>query len=376
MPRLNPDHIRHCGGFIKPVAPTKFQAHIRLKGIQHRAKFRDLTSAKLWIEGLTNQYGDALKPLTREQLMDATQARAMLPDGISFKTAVETFLAAQMTMDTGVVYDSPTLEKAAALFLKSREKQVATKTLDEYSRYIASLIVFVGGDMAVDQVHRDAIGHHVENLTNSMRNATLTYLSAFFVWCIKQGYAMDNPCLHVDKARKAAPPLGVLSILDFKELLQRAVAIDPSVIPYLAVGAFAGVRPYETLRLVPDKFKSHYIMLDASVTKTANARTVEIRPNLRAWLEAYPFAVPSTDISAVNKRVRKLCQIEPVIQWPHDCLRHSFATYAYELTKEANLISAEMGHAGTAVFFKHYRALAIPGDGKKWFAIMPHRVLN
>jgi hypothetical protein len=30
-----------------------------------------------------------------------------------------------------------------------------------------------------------------------------------------------------------------------------------------------------------------------------------------------------------------------------------------------------MGHQGTAVFFKHYRALAEPGDGKRFFAIRP-----
>lgn len=27
--------------------------------------------------------------------------------------------------------------------------------------------------------------------------------------------------------------------------------------------------------------------------------------------------------------------------------------------------------AGTAVFFKHYRALAVPNSGKKYFAIFP-----
>ena len=54
-------------------------------------------------------------------------------------------------------------------------------------------------------------------------------------------------------------------------------------------------------------------------------------------------------------------------------MRHSYATYAYELTKSADEVAASMGHAGTGIFFHHYRALAHPGDGRKFFAIRPRR---
>ena len=110
-------------------------------------------------------------------------------------------------------------------------------------------------------------------------------------------------------------------------------------------------------------------MLDASITKTADSRTVRIRPNLEKWLAAYPVekyppcrATP-TRIKALHKRAG--------VPWPHDCLRHSFATYAYEQAHDAAAVAAELGHAGTSVFFKHYRALASPGDGERFFSIVP-----
>jgi hypothetical protein len=52
-------------------------------------------------------------------------------------------------------------------------------------------------------------------------------------------------------------------------------------------------------------------------------------------------------------------------------MRHSFATYAYEMTKNAAHVAAEMGHQGTDVFFRHYRAMARPGDGTEFFKIEP-----
>jgi len=48
----------------------------------------------------------------------------------------------------------------------------------------------------------------------------------------------------------------------------------------------------------------------------------------------------------------------------------------YELTKNAAAVAADMGHHGTDIFFKHYRALAHPGDGEKWFAINPDSIFR
>jgi hypothetical protein len=49
-------------------------------------------------------------------------------------------------------------------------------------------------------------------------------------------------------------------------------------------------------------------------------------------------------------------------------MRHS---YAYDLTRDAPLVASEMGHHGTDIFFRHYRGLVTPGDGAKFFGILP-----
>jgi len=52
-------------------------------------------------------------------------------------------------------------------------------------------------------------------------------------------------------------------------------------------------------------------------------------------------------------------------------MRHSYASYAYDLTRDAALIASEMGHHGTDIFFRHYRGLVEPGAGAKFFNILP-----
>ena len=52
-------------------------------------------------------------------------------------------------------------------------------------------------------------------------------------------------------------------------------------------------------------------------------------------------------------------------------MRHSYASYAYDLTRDAALVASEMGHRGTDIFFRHYRGLVTPGDGARYFNLLP-----
>ena len=50
-------------------------------------------------------------------------------------------------------------------------------------------------------------------------------------------------------------------------------------------------------------------------------------------------------------------------------MRHSYATYLYEKTNDANLVAKELGHRqGINVFLDHYRGLATKTDAEGLFA--------
>ena len=114
-----------------------------------------------------------------------------------------------------------------------------------------------------------------------------------------------------------------------------------------------------------------YITLGASQTKTASARTVAIRPNLRAILDRHPVRESVTQGLSPDRFRKVLVAVVKAsgIQWTQDVLRHSFASYAYELSRDAPATAYEMGHRGTDIFFRHYRGLVPPGSGNAFFSL-------
>ena len=85
--------------------------------------------------------------------------------------------------------------------------------------------------------------------------------------------------------------------------------------------------------------RNGYIVLTADQTKTADARTVPVRQNLAAWLAAYPPADLASVTPSVIYRFRTHCPVN----WAPDCCRHSYASYAYELTHNATEVAADLG---------------------------------
>jgi integrase len=59
--------------------------------------------------------------------------------------------------------------------------------------------------------------------------------------------------------------------------------------------------------------------------------------------------------------------------WPHNALRHSFASYNLAAFQNGAALAGEMGHGSTKMIFEHYRALVTPKKGKAFWSILPAR---
>ena len=56
------------------------------------------------------------------------------------------------------------------------------------------------------------------------------------------------------------------------------------MIPYLAIGLFAGVRPLEIQRLQQQDITDRYIEITAAKAKTRKRRLVSLSDNLKEWI--------------------------------------------------------------------------------------------
>lgn len=57
--------------------------------------------------------------------------------------------------------------------------------------------------------------------------------------------------------------------------------------------------------------------------------------------------------------------------WPHNALRHSYASYNLAAFENAAALAGEMGHGSTKMIYEHYRALVTKAKGESFWTIMP-----
>jgi integrase len=187
----------------------------------------------------------------------------------------------------------------------------------------------------------------------------------------------------VPVAKEAAGAIEIFTPAELRELLAAASA---EMVPFLAIGAFAGVRHAEIQRLdwKDVRFDAGIIEIHAGNAKTATRRTVPILPNLKAWLEKHKkesgpvcqFANVTDQIVSLltkinHKRREAAGEGEEVkeFKWKHNGLRHSFISYRVAVIKNVAEVALEAGNS-PAMIFSNYRELVTPQDAEAWFAIV------
>lgn len=339
-----------------------YDAALCLSGRRLRARLPTLDAAKAWLDA--QDPTAALPPLTAAQLRDAQAALALLPPGATLLQAAQAHAAA-LRAKSGALPLIPFAED----YLAAKTDTLRPATHASYRRQLRALLPALP-----TPVTKTAIATLLAPKTPHARNTALRALSAFFAWCVQTGRLEDNPVRGIPLARVAEPTRAILTLPQARALLAHAQAHAPILLPYLPLCLFAGLRPDEAKRLRPEHLGPEYITLPPTITKTASARTVAIRPNLRAWLARHPLPPEGATHGLSPDRFKKRLTQETRaagIPWSQDILRHSFASYAYELSRDAPATAYEMGHRGTDIFFRHYRGLVPPGEGSAFFSILP-----
>ena len=181
---------------------------------------------------------------------------------------------------------------------------------------------------------------------------------------------MDNPVQRTAKAKAIETPIGILSVDETARLLENAPA---NVVPYVAIGAFAGLRRAELERLDWNEvdLESNLIEVTAKNAKSARRRFVRIQPNLAKWLEPYrrsSGSVTPPDYRELLDSARKAARIE---EWPRNALRHGFASYHLARFNDAAALALELGHTQRTPRVQHYRQLVKPKQAEGYWKIAP-----
>ncbi len=204
------------------------------------------------------------------------------------------------------------------------------------------------------------------------RNTYRRDLITLFSFCVSRGYTAKNPATPSRRAKEISAPVGILTTKQLARLLEASL---PSVVAYIAIGAFAGLRAAEVERLdwAEIDLEADLIEVTAKNSKSARRRLVKILPNLKAWLQLFrktrgPVVPPN--LRSLLLRSRRAAGLS---QWPANALRHSYASHHIAHFNDAAALALELGHTHPGLIFAHYRQIVKPADAKNYWEIIPSK---
>jgi integrase len=191
-----------------------------------------------------------------------------------------------------------------------------------------------------------------------------------FNFAVQRRYATQNPAENTAKARERRSDIGILTVAEAARLLESATA---DVLPYVAIGLFAGLRRAEIERLdwTEIDFESDLIKVEAEKSKTAQKRFVKMQPNLREWLLPVRQHKGSVTPEDFRKEFDAARVAAGITEWPDNALRHSFASYHLAHFQNAASTALELGHHDARITFRHYRELVKPREAERYWNIRP-----
>jgi integrase len=207
-----------------------------------------------------------------------------------------------------------------------------------------------------------------ENLSPQSIGNYARVIGVAFTYAVKRGYAPTNPMVGIAKPTADGKP-EILTVEQTARLLESA---SPEILPYLAIGAFAGLRASEIERLdwSDIDFEENEIAVNGE-GKTGE-RHVDILPNLRGWL--LPLRKLSGKITPDNlrKHFEQARAVAQIVPWPSNALRHSFGSYHLKHWEDDGKTRLQMGHwRDSTVLFAHYRRAVTRRNAERYWKIAP-----
>ena len=238
--------------------------------------------------------------------------------------------------------------------------EVQTVTPDQISRHLAALALAERSK----RNHRDVIGF-------------------FNRWLVLRGYLPKGTDWLENVQNYSARKIGEIEIYSPHEITRLLLAAG-GMTPFIALGAFAGLRHAEIARLDWSEIDMDdgFIEVSAAKSKTGERRLVPMHDNLKKWLLPYrqkagkiaPYASTKEKLAKVAKATAREATAKksavPALAWKHNALRHSFISYRVAECADVPRVSDEAGNS-PAIIRQHYLRRVKPAQATEWFAIVP-----
>ena len=364
--------VKCRGGFIYQLSSYR-------AGQRQRRTFADLDEAKRMARlQLSQLAGERLgaKTLSATEMEGyALAARQIEPTGMPLHVCAELFAEAHRVLNGHSILDAAryymshydpsrprkALPDLADEFLESRRATGMSAKYLMTARWTLRHLVNAFGKTPLDDLDAGALNRWMESrssLTNRSRNTCRVILVAFGNFLKKRRYlAAERPTVFDGMSvwKDEIVPVTLYTPDEMQFLLGKA---GEMLLPYLVIGAFAGLRNIEITRLDWSHIRlaRGFIECEATMTKTRRRRLVPISENLRAWLQ--PIALPAGPVAPYRDVATALDYFCKKIgtTWKRNALRHSYISYRLALVPDTARVALECGNSPN-IIFQHYRVM-------------------
>jgi integrase len=205
------------------------------------------------------------------------------------------------------------------------------------------------------------------------QNNFITKISQLYNFAVRKSWADHNLAAQLEHRDVDDTEPVIYSVDEAEKLLKHADKYG--LLPYIAIGLFAGVRTAEQLRMdgTMINFNTNTIIIPSSIAKKRSRRTIEMRPALLAYLapfreklEAGGSFVTRAQLTNHKDDFLKAAGVE----WKLNALRHSFGTYHFAMFDNEGLTSRQMGNSPD-VLHTHYKGLVTKAQAESFWNLRP-----
>jgi integrase len=361
--------------------------------------------AKQIAEDIINGY-ISLEQLTLAQKASLLRAEEILaPFGVSLELAVSQWVELKKTVgsaswaEVGKFWAQHHPAGAApktcpVIFtemLKEREKAGAARnTLDDYESRLGRFIKdFTGPILSITAGDLNKWLGSLD-VSRRTRNNYRGNLVDFYRFAKQSGY-VPKTWLVLDDVPRVKNETVLIQVFTAEEIVKIIAARQEiesrarkkkhpykTLIPYLAIGAFAGLRheemsapgqPVLDWRQV-DFEKEEIWVLPQVARKIGHDRIVPMHPNLVAWLKPHAKKNgPVCDLANTTNALLLASQ-EAGVKWKDNGLRKSFISYRLSITDNIGQVAREAGTSPDRI--RHNYQKTVPKrEAKRWWELWP-----
>lgn len=361
-----------------------------------RRQFSKVEEAEEYADGFLKQRGTG--DLSVRELAEAQTQMARLRDAGMTLTAAVDYALGNMPRN-----GSKTFKEVYVILLSSRSAHLRKRSIRDFKERGKKLCDEFG-DRPIDSIETGEFITWVRSLKLGPKSNThyRGTASAIFGYAVECGWRTRNPIKAIPTAVKRElfkvpkPKVEILTPEEALRLIMTAAEHpDIGLLPSIILGLFAGIRTSEARQLSWSDidWDEKRLIIPAAISKVGSKtemdREVPLSDQCLAWLRLCPQQegrlYPRSLKTSENDWVKLLRRAgfagttkgKRWVKFPHNGMRHSFASYHYRLYGDAYKTAQLIGHGnGISVFEKHYKRVAKIADAEEYFKILPPKALQ